>query len=93
MSEVKRITQEELDHYNNLTIQKNSIKIEIANLTVRISELKKAEEFHIMKLREAESEQLNYETVLKDKYSMESLDLRTGEYQTFIVAEEKNDNP
>jgi uncharacterized protein involved in exopolysaccharide biosynthesis len=81
MSESNKILQQELDHYKSLTIQKNSIKIEIANLTVRISEMKKAEEFHVMKLREAEAEQSNYETVLKDKYSMESLDLETGEYQ------------
>jgi uncharacterized protein involved in exopolysaccharide biosynthesis len=66
MSESNKILQQELDHYKSLTIQKNSIKIEIANLTVRISEMKKAEEFHVMKLREAEAEQSNYETVLKN---------------------------
>ncbi len=87
MSGSNKITQEELDQYKTLTIQKNSIKIEIANLTVRASEMKRAEEFQLMKLREAESEQSNYESVLREKYSMESLDLETGEYQV------KNDNP
>lgn len=90
MSESNKIKQEELDHYRDLVVKKNSVKIELANITVHMSELETAKQYQIMRLKEAEKEAVEYEAQLKDQYGMESLDLHTGEYQ---LAEEKNDNP
>ena len=81
MSESKKIKQEELNHYQALVVKKNSIKIEIANLTVQTSSFEDAKQYQIMKLKEAEKEASEYEVQLKDLYGMETLDLETGEFK------------
>lgn len=81
MSESNKINQEELDHYRDLVVKKNSVKIDLANTTVQIASLEEAKQYQIMRLKEAEKEAMEYATLLKEKYAMESLDLETGEFK------------
>lgn len=81
MSESNKIKKEELDHYRDLVVKKNSVKIELAHIVVQIDSLEEGKKYQVMRLKEAEKEASEYEIQLKETYGMESLDLETGEFK------------